>query len=78
MLVMISSYLQSNAALDLVCDGHWDSPLVVCLIATSLEAAALTYVLITYLGTIESILTHFRLTLQFRVLQIKLDYALCS
>lgn len=78
MLVMISSYLQNNAALDLVCDRHWNSPLVVSLVATSLEAAALTYVLIMYLGTIESILTHFQLRLQFRVLKIKLDYALCS
>lgn len=53
MLVIVSSYLlKHNAALDVVCDRHWDSPLLVSLVATSLEAAALTYVLIVYLGTI--------------------------
>lgn len=52
MLVIISLYLQRNAELDAVCDRHWDSPLIVALVATSLEAALLTYVLIMYLGMI--------------------------
>lgn len=52
MLVIISAYLQRNAVLDVVCDRHWDSPLIVSLVATSLEAAVLTYVLIIYLGMI--------------------------